>query len=175
MNQTEMPPSSGEPAEVPAYETPAPGPRLRYQSVGIRFIAQLVDDLVTGIITFILVIPIIGGTAAITSPGNTSAAVGTALVSSSVLVAIVVWFLYYTLLEGRWGQTLGKWFAKIKVVKEDGAPIDYGDAAVRTVLRIIDGLFSYLVGAILMWESDNRQRLGDRLAHTVVIQLCDGD
>jgi uncharacterized RDD family membrane protein YckC len=36
---------------------------------------------------------------------------------------------------------------KIKVVKEaDGSPIDYGEAAVRTILRVIDGLFVYLIG-----------------------------
>ncbi|MDD1721756.1 MAG: RDD family protein, partial [Euryarchaeota archaeon] len=72
-------------------------------------------------------------------------------------------------------QTLGKWFVKIKVVKENGAPINYTEAAIRTVLRIIDGLIDYLIGAILIWTSDKRQRLGDRLAHTVVVQLCDAE
>ncbi len=100
--------------------------------------------------------------------GALSAGIATAL-----LIIVVVWFLYYTLLEGRYGQTLDKWLVKVKVVKENGAPIDYGDAAVRTILRIIDGLFNYLIGAILIWTSDKKQRLGDRLAHTVVIQLCD--
>jgi uncharacterized RDD family membrane protein YckC len=58
----------------------------------------------------------------------------------------------------------------IKVVREaDGMPIDYSEAAVRTVLRIIDGLFDYLIGAIFIWTSDQNQRLGDRAAHTVVV------
>jgi uncharacterized RDD family membrane protein YckC len=58
----------------------------------------------------------------------------------------------------------------IKVVREaDGKPIDYSEAAVRTVLRIIDGLFDYLLGAIFIWTSDQNQRLGDRAAHTVVV------
>jgi len=156
-----------------AYETPTQGPRLHCQSARIRFLAQFFDDFLLGAITFVLVALIIGGTAAVTSPKNISAAAGTALTSTAILVAIVVWFLYYTLLEGKWGQTLGKWFAKVKVVKEDGAPITYRDAAVRTILRVIDGLLSYLVGAVLIWTSDKKQRLGDRLAHTVVIQLCD--
>jgi uncharacterized RDD family membrane protein YckC len=94
---------------------------------------------------------------------------------AAAVITLIVWFLYYTLLEGRYGQTLGKWFVKIKVVKEDGAPISYGDAAVRTILRIIDGLFDYLVGAILIRTSDKKQRLGDRLDHTVVVQLCDAE
>ncbi len=92
----------------------------------------------------------------------------------TAVITVIVWFLYYTILEGRYEQTLGKWFVKIKVVKEDtGAPINYTEAAIRTIVHIIDGIIDYLVGAILIWTSDKRQRLGDRLAHTVVIQLCD--
>jgi uncharacterized RDD family membrane protein YckC len=96
-------------------------------------------------------------------------------IAVAAVIALIVWFLYYTLLEGHYGQTLGKWFVKIKVVKEDGAPISYSDAAIRTILRIIDGLIDYLIGAILIWTSEKKQRLGDRLAHTVVIQLCDAE
>ena len=60
---------------------------------------------------------------------------------------------------------------KLRVVREaDGSPIGYGAAAVRTVLRIIDGIFIYLIGAILIWTSDKKQRLGDRVAHTIVVR-----
>ena len=168
--------------DQPTPETQAPkpqagGPRLRHQSVGIRFAATLIDGLVLGVVIWILTLFVIGGTAAISmnSSQETITAAVWAAVATVIVLAILLWFLYYTLLEGMWGQTLGKYLVKIKVVKEDGAPIGYGDAAVRTILRIIDGLFSYLVGALLIWSSDNKQRLGDRLAHTVVIQLCDAE
>ncbi len=63
---------------------------------------------------------------------------------------------------------------KIKVVREtDGAPIDYSEAAVRTILRFLDlipYIIPYLLGAILIWSSEEKQRLGDRVAHTVVIK-----
>ncbi|MGZ4870108.1 MAG: RDD family protein [Halobacteriota archaeon] len=88
-----------------------------------------------------------------------------------MLIVLVIYFLYFTLLEGHGGQTVGKTAVNIKVVREaDGLPIDYGEAAVRTLLRIIDGLFAYLIGAILIWSSDKKQRLGDRVAHTVVVK-----
>jgi hypothetical protein len=32
-----------------------------------------------------------------------------------------------------------------------------------------NGLFDYLIGAIFIWTSDKQQRLGDRVAHTVVV------
>ena len=57
----------------------------------------------------------------------------------------------------------------LKVVTEDGRPIEWGASIIRNLLRIIDGLFVYLVGAILIWTSPMKQRLGDLLAGTVVI------
>jgi hypothetical protein len=52
-----------------------------------------------------------------------------------------VWFLF-----------LSTHCVKIKVVRQDGTKIDYTDAVVRTVLRIIDAIpfvVPYLLGAIL--------------------------
>jgi uncharacterized RDD family membrane protein YckC len=63
---------------------------------------------------------------------------------------------------------------KIKVVKQaDQSAISYGEAAVRTILRIIDLIpffVPYLLAAVLMWSSEDKQRLGDRVANTVVVQ-----
>lgn len=53
--------------------------------------------------------------------------------------------LYYILLEGHLGQTLGKMLFGIKVVRDTGEVPGLGAATIRTLLRIIDGLFGYLV------------------------------
>jgi uncharacterized RDD family membrane protein YckC len=191
MDQTGGPAYSGAPAEA-AYETPAKGPRLRYQSVGIRFAATVIDVLVLSFISWIFIALAVGSAFSSIAPiqpatsGDVNATVAqinatltqvsgalSAGIATAAVITLIVWFLYYTLLEGRYGQTLGKWFVKIKVVKEDGTKISYGDAAVRTILRIIDAIFDYLIGALLIWTSDKKQRLGDRIAHTVVVQLCD--
>ena len=153
--------------QAPAYYTGTPTP---YQGVAIRFVAILIDYLIVAVISGILAIPLLAAAVAVNvTNGNVSAVSLGPIVAVSV-VGLVVWFLYFTLLEGRYGQTVGKMALSIKVVREaDGAPIDYGEAAVRTVLRIIDGLFDYLIGAIFIWTSDEKQRLGDRVAHTVVV------
>ena len=160
-------PAQGPPAyQAPAYYTGAPTP---YQGVAIRFVAILIDYVIIGVISVILALPFIGAAIATANAGNLSALSG-ASIAAAALVGIVVWFLYFTMLEGHYGQTIGKMALNIKVVREaDGAPIDYGEAAVRTILRIIDGLFDYLIGAIFIWTSDEKQRLGDRVAHTVVV------
>ncbi|MDQ4001563.1 MAG: RDD family protein, partial [Actinomycetota bacterium] len=73
--------------------------------------------------------------------------------------------------EGYWGQTLGKKLLGIKVVREDtGAVPGVRAAAIRSVLRLVDGLFSYLVAFIAVLASAKNQRLGDMAAHTLVVR-----
>ena len=88
-------------------------------------------------------------------------------------VSLLIFLLYFILLEGAYGQTVGKMAVKIKVVQEDGTKIDYAGAAVRNILHVIDAIpffIPYLLGALLIWTSDRKQRVGDRAASTVVVK-----
>ena len=78
--------------------------------------------------------------------------------------------LYFIVLEATQGATLGKMALGLRVVRTDGSPISWTESIIRNLLRIIDGLFIYLVGAIFIWTSPLKQRLGDRAARTVVIR-----
>jgi uncharacterized RDD family membrane protein YckC len=160
---TRYAPEPGYPGyRVPSAATP-------YEGVAIRFVAILLDTIIIGIISNILTAPFFAFSLARLA---TRAILFGPSVGLRILIILVIYFLYFTLLEGHYGQTVGKMAVKIKVVKEaDASPIDYGEAAVRTILRVIDGLFVYLVGAILIWSSDEKQRLGDRVAHTVVVKV----
>ena len=87
----------------------------------------------------------------------------------SIIYGLMV-VLYYILMEGYLGQTLGKMLLGIKVVREDtGEAPGMKAAAIRTLLRIVDGLFSYAVAFVAVLISDKRQRLGDMAAHTLVV------
>lgn len=78
---------------------------------------------------------------------------------------------YYILLEGYTGQTLGKMLVGIKVVKEETGEIPgIKAAAIRSVLRLVDGFLSYLVAFIAVLASQKNQRLGDMAAHTLVVR-----
>ncbi len=91
----------------------------------------------------------------------------------SILFVKSVAFIYFVLLEGPVGkgQTLGKRLMKIKVVAEDGKVPGYGQSVVRNILRIIDMLPAlYLVGVVLIFMTENDQRLGDLAAKTVVVK-----
>ncbi|MGI8539921.1 MAG: RDD family protein [Rubrobacteraceae bacterium] len=61
--------------------------------------------------------------------------------------------------------------AGIKVVREGtGEAPGLGKAAIRTVLRIVDGLFFYLVAFVMVLVSGKNQRLGDMAAGTLVVR-----
>lgn len=87
------------------------------------------------------------------------------------LVTAVLFFGYYIYFEGAYGQTIGKMVMNIVVVDEKGGPCTYEKAAIRTVLRIVDALPTlYLVGIIVIFLTDHRQRLGDLAADTRVVR-----
>jgi len=131
---------------------------MQYQGIWMRFISFLIDTIVLGV--FIGVIGSILGFSVV----SRTAGWGFGLLS------FIIFLAYFTYLEGSKGQTIGKMVTKIKVVREDGGKIDMNQAFTRNILRVIDGLLAYLIGAILIWRSDKKQRLGDRIAKTVVIK-----
>jgi uncharacterized RDD family membrane protein YckC len=100
--------------------------------------------------------------------GGTTAG-GFELTGTPAFISFILFLAYYVGLEASRGATLGKMLMGLRVVKEDGSAVDVQAALIRNILRIVDGFFFYLVGAILVWKSDRKQRLGDRVAHTVVV------
>jgi uncharacterized RDD family membrane protein YckC len=135
---------------------------LNYQGIGPRIAAQIVDAIVFIVLFFILGFAMSGSLTFQYSGPDAYPFLGG---------YFLIFLLYYTLLEGYMGQTVGKKLLKIKVVQEDGKPCGFGPAFVRTILRIIDALpFLYIIGMVLIARSEKKQRLGDRLAKTVVVK-----
>jgi uncharacterized RDD family membrane protein YckC len=136
--------------------------------VGIRFVAQLIDGVLLLVFYFVAGYYVASQVGGLTPDGFELKGAPAFLVMGLSLFA---WLAYLTLLEAFWhGQSLGKKLTGIRVAKVDGAPIGFTEALVRNVLRVVDGLIFYLVGAILVWRSPRKQRLGDRVAGTVVVK-----
>jgi uncharacterized RDD family membrane protein YckC len=92
-------------------------------------------------------------------------------VGSGLYLVTLAWALYYYFAcESGGGQTLGKRVMKLRVVRTDGGEAGMGEIAVRTILRVVDGIGLYLVGLIVMLASGKRrQRLGDMAGGTIVV------
>ncbi|MBU0879373.1 RDD family protein [Patescibacteria group bacterium] len=153
---------------------------LEYKGVGIRFFALIIDTIIFGIL-FWLFIKIFWG--AHVGGCKSSTLIGYSVIdyvsknetfyglcNSPVLLYFLVIFIYYVLLEWKLGGTLGKLTVGMRVVKSTGEPLNLKASLIRNVMRIVDFLpFFYLVGAISIWNSKTKQRVGDRLAKTVVV------
>lgn len=130
--------------------------QLQYVSVWPRFFAVLIDGILVGIVNVII-----------------SFAFGANGSSLATILSVIIAFGYFIVLEALQGATLGKMALGLRVVKTDGTPISWGESVVRNLLRIVDEIpfvIPYLLAAILVWNSPTRQRLGDRVAKTVVVR-----
>lgn len=134
----------------------------RYASLGQRAIAIIVDSILVGIA--IMAVSFIVLADALASGGATGSMI---LIPLVALLGTLYWFL----LEGLWGVTLGKKLVGIKVVDEQGNVPGLVKSLIRNLLRIIDQLPTlYIIGIILIYTNDDNQRLGDMLADTYVVR-----
>lgn len=86
------------------------------------------------------------------------------------LIFLVVIVLYFVLLEGALGVTIGKRLLGLRVIKVEGGSPGIKRALVRNLLRAVDALPAFcILGMWLISSSTERSRLGDRVAGTRVI------
>ena len=83
------------------------------------------------------------------------------------VVELGVFFLYFTVQEALLGTTLCKALCRVYVVRTNGQPINVWAAIVRNLFLPID-LFLF-IGALLIRFSFWHQRIGDRVAGTIVV------
>ena len=139
------------------------------QVIGRRVLATIVDFILLGIVASVLTAPgwLIDGQGS----GQFVQGLSDVLVSVGGLTALIVTFAYFTIMEGNYGQTLGKMVLGIKVVRESDGQLPGTKAAVlRTLLRIVDSIGYYLVAFVVALVSGKNQRLGDMVAKTLVVR-----
>jgi uncharacterized RDD family membrane protein YckC len=134
----------------------------------LRFVAVLLDAVVVFFPAGVIIGLLSGG--GYTETGNGYANAGSNVGGNAGWLVLAFWLGYYVLCEAATGATLGKRMVGIEVVGEDGRQLTFGASIVRNLLRLVDCLFFYLVGAIFALTSAQGQRLGDRAAHTLVVR-----
>ena len=82
---------------------------------------------------------------------------------------------YFIVCEAAFGRTLGKRLLRLRVVNENGGGARLGQIVVRNLLRLVDELPAlYVVGLVSIHVGPRHQRLGDRLARTLVVMGTPG-
>ncbi len=79
----------------------------------------------------------------------------------------LIFFLYWMLMDGLYGQSLGRMIMGIKITRPDGTPIDMGQAAVESVGKAFLLLIDFLLGYFLY--PNKKKRIFTYISNTIVV------
>ena len=139
--------------------------------IGSRFLAALVD---TALIVLLQVV--VSGTVLLIANLILNESVfGSSLAGWFLALFGIISFLffwgYYIFFEILWnGQSPGKRWGGLRVIRMDGTPVSVSEAVIRNLVRLIDFLpLAYGVGVVTMFVNTNSRRVGDFAAGTIVV------
>ncbi|HEX7419775.1 MAG TPA: RDD family protein [Thermoanaerobaculia bacterium] len=138
------------------------GAQLTIASVGDRMIALMFDRLLIAAVLLVLVAWATEAKYKLPSSPWAAAAVAAGAI-------FLVTFLYHFVCEVALLTTVGKAAMGLHVGLEEGHS-RVGGIALRNLLRLVDGIGFYLVGFLFATFSLRRQRIGDRVGHTNVVE-----
>jgi uncharacterized RDD family membrane protein YckC len=128
----------------------------------LRFIAFLIDYFGFFAVYAVVWVPVVVTTgydpASLTSTG-----------AGGTVLAVV----YMTIMEGARGTTVGKMICRLRVAMADGTALQWRAAVLRNVFKLL-ALLVWLLGMVVtlvaILDSPAKQRVGDRVARTVVLR-----
>lgn len=162
MSANEIPPEDMPSASDPVPQS-LPG-LVGTRRSAFRFKAMIMDDLISILFFFICV----AGIKSLKPHSNTMTM---NLVAG--LIAYAFYLFYYFIFEACFAATPGKAYFGLTVRQLDGTRCTVRSAFIRALTRIIELnplVLGYLPAAIVCFRSKRKQRLGDMLAGTVVVE-----
>lgn len=130
-----------------------------YAAIGDRMLALILDRVV---IVALLAIP----AAWLTERGTRLDVRAAFAIGGSLIVAILV---YHIVLEALFGATLGKGLLglQVRTASDNGRWLA---SVIRNVVRFVDSILFYALGFLVAVFTARRQRIGDLLAGTTVVE-----
>lgn len=147
--------------------------------IGNRFIAALIDTTILFALLILLNLLVLValnllGDLALDSlfADEPPSWLGGLTIAFYALTNFAIYWGYYILFELLWnGQTPGKRFVKIRVLRLDGNPAGFVEVLLRNLVRPVDFLpGGYGLGLLVMLLNEKGRRLGDFAAGTLVIR-----
>lgn len=154
---------------------------IRYELAGFgsRGVAAVVDTLAQ-LLIFALLLGAVGLLVwlEVLPPWEELAdALESALLGLIILVSAAIFWGYYILFEALWnGETPGKRWLGLRVIKDDGYPVDFRAVLIRNLIRPADALPalplipSYGLAFVAVLLNPHYKRLGDMAAGTLVVR-----
>jgi uncharacterized RDD family membrane protein YckC len=144
-----------------------------YQIAGIgsRFLASLLDTMIVVLLQVVILIVL---TLIVRSVDSSVFAdqISAWVYAIFGLVAAIFYWGYYIFFEMLWnGQSPGKRWVGLRVIRADGTPITLSESLIRNLARLVDFLpAAYGIGIVTMFIDKQSRRLGDFAAGTLVVQ-----
>lgn len=141
--------------------------------IGNRAYALLIDYIIFGLILILFLIGILIFNSVLLETiakllGSTNG-LELWLIAVQALMGFFIYVGYFVFFETVWsGQTPGKRYVKIRVIRDDGRPVRLQQSTLRALLRPFDDLF--FIGVFLIVFNQREKRLGDLVGGTLVIQ-----
>jgi len=155
---------------------------MTYAGFWRRFGAYFIDGIAVGIIALIILMVTVGPTWLAMLPylsqnhmtgnpqlGAFPASLPLALFMG-VFLSMVLPVLYFIIMWGRKGATLGKMAMGIRIVRTDGSDISYGTAFLRYIGYQVVSPALLCLGFLWMLWDDKEQTWHDKIASTCVIR-----
>jgi uncharacterized RDD family membrane protein YckC len=154
---------------------------VEYAGFWLRFVAYIIDGVVSGFAFLILLIPLFiltGAGAALSKIGSgenisddVAAFLGLGFLFGFFGIIFLVSWLYYALSESSsWQATLGKKMLNLRVTDMTGQPISFGRASGRFFAKIITGMIPLMIGYILAGFTEKKQAVHDMIASCLVLR-----
>ncbi len=138
--------------------------------IGSRFLAAAIDTILIVVLQVIVNLALILLVRTITdNPFDNNLSIWLFAVFS--LISFALFWGYYILFEMIWnGQSPGKRWIGLRVLRTDGTPITLIESIIRNLVRLVDFLpIFYGVGVVTMFVNEQARRLGDLAAGTLVV------
>ena len=93
------------------------------------------------------------------------------------ICSLAIYFLYFIILPIVWEkQTLGRWIAKVKVVKLNGSHLSFGTLLIREFLgKLFLGIMSFgivwIISVVMMELATVKRTIHDRMANTLMVNV----
>lgn len=142
---------------------------FRLAGIGNRLYALVLDYLLLGVLIFALMLIWLICFFVLEDWLSGFAGWELWLLAIQLLLVFALYVGYFVCFETLWqGQTPGKRWVKIRVIRDDGRPIGLAQATLRALLRPIDDLL--YIGMFFIIFGRQEKRIGDWLAGTLVIE-----
>jgi len=139
---------------------------LNYASVGTRFGAMVLDNILIGVVNFGIQLAI---TFSMASAAQASSSLALGLQVILIVISLGIGAVYETWMVGKFGATLGKMACKIRVVTADGGRVTYPRALGRYFAKLLSQMICLIGYIMALFDKEERRTLHDRICNTRVV------